>query len=95
LNTYSLSVTTAYLEQNIPNPTAGTTTIRYHLPANSHAAHLLLTDMTGQTVKRLHLNSTGSGTVTIDTAALAVGVYAYSLIVDGQQADAKRLVIVR
>jgi hypothetical protein len=94
-NSYSLTVTTAYLEQNIPNPTAGTTTIRYHLPANSHAAQLLLTNMTGQTVKRLDLDSQGSGTVTINTAALAAGVYTYSLFVDGQQADARRLVVVR
>jgi hypothetical protein len=93
--TGSVNVTSAYLEQNTPNPASGTTTIRYHIPEQSTSAHLILTNAKGQVVKTVSLNNRGVGQVNLATSMLAAGTYTYSLWVDGKQADTKRLVIAR
>jgi hypothetical protein len=93
--TGSTTMTSAYLEQNTPNPVRGTTIIRYTIPENTAAARLTLTNAKGQVVKTVSLSSRGTGQVNLSTAALASGTYHYTLYVDGGQADTKRLVITR
>jgi hypothetical protein len=85
----------AYLEQNTPNPASGSTIIRYTIPTDATSAHLDLTNTKGQIVKRVSLNNRGAGQVNLATSMLASATYTYSLWVDGKQADAKRLVIAR
>jgi hypothetical protein len=93
--TGTLISTSAYLEQNTPNPTAGTTSIRYHVPETSTSARLTLTNAKGQLIKTITLGNRGTGHLSLNTAALAAGTYNYTLYVDGKQADTKRLVITR
>jgi hypothetical protein len=90
-----VTLTSAYLEQNTPNPTAGTTTMRYHVPENSTSARLTLTNSKGQVVKTISLNNRGTGQLSLNTTGLAAGTYNYILYVDGRKADTKRLVIAR
>jgi flagellar hook assembly protein FlgD len=93
--TGSVSLTSAYLEQNTPNPVSGTTTIRYHVPETSTSARLTLTNAKGQVVKTVSLNNKGTGQLSLSTISLAAGTYNYTLYVDGKQADTKRLIIAR
>jgi hypothetical protein len=90
-----VTVTSAYLEQNIPNPVTVTTTIRYSVPQTVTSARLILTNAKGQVIKTISLSNRGSGQVSLNTAALTAGTYNYTLWVDGKQADTKRLIITK
>jgi hypothetical protein len=90
-----ITVTSAYLEQNTPNPVSGTTTIRYHVPETAGSARLTLTNAKGQVIKTVSLGNRGTSHVNLNTAALAAGTYNYTLYVAGRQVDTKRLVVTR
>ena len=90
------SVSAAHLEQNTPNPSRGTTTIRYHIPANgASAARLTLTNSKGQLLKTINVAGSGAGQVNLDTSSLPAGVYNYTLWLAGKEVDTKHLVISR
>jgi hypothetical protein len=91
----SLPLNSATLLQNVPNPVNGTTTIRYQVPTTAKTASILLTDVKGQQLKAIVLSNRGSAQVSLDTQGLASGTYNYTLYVDGQPADTKRLVVTR
>ena len=84
---------TANLEQNTPNPATGSTRISYRLPAGTTRAQLLLTDISGKTVRTVPLTTAGS--IEIDTAGISSGVYTYSLVVNDKVVETKRLTVVR
>lgn len=88
------TVSSATLEQNIPNPLSNSTTIRYSIPAGVGNAQLLITDLNGKAIKQIALQ-TGSGSVNIDASTLASGAYSYTLIVDGKQIATKKMVVSR
>jgi trimeric autotransporter adhesin len=91
----TVTLTSAYLEQNTPNPVnGGTTIIRYQVPQTSHSARLTLTNAKGQLVQTINISSKGAGQVTVNTSLLATGTYNYTLWMDGKQADTKRLLII-
>jgi hypothetical protein len=87
-------VSSAYLEQNAPNPFSNSTVIRYHVPLDAGSAQLLITDMKGVVVKSLTLTK-GKGQVVIDNASLSAGTYAYSLWIDDKQVDSKKMIVNR
>jgi hypothetical protein len=87
-------LTSAFLEQNTPNPVGSTTSIRYFIPETSTSARLDLTNAKGLVVKSMNLNR-GTGQLNLNTQALASGTYNYTLYVNGKQADTKRMVIAR
>ncbi len=91
----SLNLSSAYLEQNAPNPFSSSTFIRYHIPANVINAQVVITDLKGAVVKSIGLNSKGRGQITLNTGALAAGTYNYSLWIDNQQVDSKQLIVTR
>ncbi len=71
------------LDQNFPNPTAGTATIRYQVPETA-SVRLELFDLLGQhiatLVDRTHIP--GHYVATFDTGRLAAGSYVYRLTAD-------------
>jgi len=95
INSAPVVLSSASLEQNVPNPLTNTTSVRYNLPANAKSSHLIITDMSGKTIKQIELNKTGAGIINIDAAALHGGTYNYSLVMDGKIIDTKRMVIAR
>ena len=95
INSAPVVLSSASLEQNVPNPLTNTTSVRYNIPANAKSAHLIITDMSGKTIKQIELNKTGAGIINIDAAALHGGTYNYSLVIDGKIIDTKRMVIAR
>lgn len=91
----TFSTITGTLEQASPNPVHGNTIIRYQVPPGAAGTYLTLTNMQGQVIKSITLNGRGQGQVTINTTSLAVGVYNYTLYVDGKPSDTKRLTVAR
>lgn len=83
----------AVLYQNTPNPTSGNTEIRYKLPLQSVSANITIYDMNGRQIRTIELSGSGEGYVNVSTSELESGIYLYSLIINGQEADTKRMVI--
>jgi hypothetical protein len=89
-----LDGSTAYLEQNAPNPFSNSTIIRYSVPQDAQSMKLLISDMSGVVVKTMLL-AKGKGQVIISNEALPAGTYVYSLWIDGNQVDQKKMIVNR
>ena len=85
------------LEQNYPNPFNPTTTIKFTLP-EAGSVTLKVFDITGQEVKTL-INSLninrGAVTYDFDGSEFASGIYFYSLIVNNNRIDTKKMILVK
>jgi hypothetical protein len=88
----STVISSASLQQNIPNPFNHTTIINYTLPQTYSSAKIIVTDNSGKTLKELSINTKGKGSLNIDASTLASGAYQYSLIVDGRLIATKQMV---
>jgi hypothetical protein len=89
----SMELSSAYLNQNLPNPFGQSTVIGYYLPENAGPAKMIVTDMKGTIIKSLNITGKGKGNLTLGRNALAAGEYTYSLWIDGRQVDIKRMII--
>ena len=67
-----------------PNPSNESLNIAYNL-ANSANVTVVLANTLGQVVATQTINNATTGTATFNTAALPAGVYAYSVIANGQR----------
>jgi hypothetical protein len=94
MNSQSLStgISSASLEQNIPNPFSNSTTIGYALPQKFSSAQIIITDKNGTQLKQINVSSVGKGTVNVDASTLASGAYQYSLYVDGRLITSKQMI---
>ena len=85
------------LEQNYPNPFNPTTTIKFALPKTA-VVSLKIYDVAGREVMRL-INSqsmnAGYQTQFFNGSMLSSGVYFYSLIVDNNLVDTKKMVLIK
>lgn len=91
----TISVSNAYLDQNVPNPANNSTTINYYLPQHTNTAIINISDVNGKIFKTFSLAPTGSGQVVFQTNTLRSGTYQYSLIVNGRMVDSKKFVVTR
>lgn len=80
------------LYQNTPNPYKEQTVIRFSLADDVKDAAICIFDMTGKTIKRLPISS-GMESVSVGGYELGEGIFLYSLIVNGQEIDTKKMVI--
>jgi len=76
-----------------PNPFTTETTITFQLPATSQRAAILIHNVQGQLLRTIDVSANTEGRVLVNRKELAVGVYVYSLVVDGTSLTAKRLVV--
>ena len=81
----------ARLWQNVPNPTDGTTRIRYRIPQQARQAQISLYSLKGELLQSFPLTQRGEGELSVNTTSLPEGVYVYRLLVEGKQVDAKKL----
>lgn len=82
------------LAQNAPNPAGSSSEIKYSIPAGVGNASIGVFDLTGKMLMQYN-NLTGSSQLTIDNSRLAAGIYIYSLLINGQEAVSKKMVILK
>ena len=80
------------LSNPLPNPASSQTTIHYSLPTGNQGK-LVLYNLLGSKVRELPLHQQGS--TTIDLSNIPAGVYMYSLVIDGQNIQTKKLLVTR
>ncbi|WP_203459427.1 T9SS type A sorting domain-containing protein [Lacinutrix sp. WUR7] len=81
------------LNQNIPNPFTGNTTIDYYIPTKYSSANIQVVSALGQVVYDIPINQFGDGSVTLSKNNMQSAVYFYTLYVDGKKIASKRLVV--
>ncbi len=81
------------LFQNIPNPTNSTTTIECYLDAHASKAMITVYDLNGLQLKDYPVNHQGKNIITVEANEFKPGIYLYSLLVDENLIDTKRMVI--
>ena len=81
------------LYQNIPNPFNTATKINYYLPVGTQGASIVFYDTYGKQMKTVQLSQTGNGTINLTPENLASGIYSYSLVVNGNIVDTKRMLL--
>lgn len=81
------------LLQNSPNPFNEETTIQYYVPEGAAGARIEVVGLSGIQLATYDGLSVGWGAINIPASALASGTYVYSLIVNGEKVDSKRMVI--
>jgi len=81
------------LYQNSPNPFNENTTIRYYLCENANSSKIFVFDLQGTMVRSFGLTGHGEGEVIMHGSDLKPGMYIYSLFVDGQEVDTKRMLL--
>jgi len=81
------------LQQNTPNPFNRETTIRYSVVSMKQSAFVIVYDLNGRELKKYPVNGVGEGQVQVSSGSLTPGMYLYSLIVDGQETDTKKMVL--
>ncbi|MGI8952476.1 MAG: tail fiber domain-containing protein [Chitinophagaceae bacterium] len=86
------TLSSASLQQNIPNPYKSSTTISYTLPDKFSSAYIIVTDNSGKILKQINLSGSGKGNLNIDGSTLSSGAYQYSLYVDGKIVDSKQMI---
>lgn len=85
------SADNSILYQNAPNPFATETTINYYLPQTINNAKMVFYNDMGQSIKEILLEHKGNASVKVQSSDLANGFYSYSLIVNGNVVDTKRM----
>ena len=82
------------LFQNSPNPFNGQTLIRFQLAENVNNAAICIFDMQGKMLKKFPISS-GNDSITVNSYELDQGMFLYSLIVNGQEIDTKKMIITK
>jgi hypothetical protein len=88
----SISTTGNVLYQNTPNPFNEQTTIRFSLADDTRDASICIFDMTGKMLKKQSISS-GDSSIRVNGWELGEGMFLYSLIVNSQVIDTKRMLI--
>lgn len=85
----------AILYQNTPNPFSQNTQIRCFIPQSSSKALLNVYDLQGKELLSYNLEQKGEQCCTINGSDLNPGMYFYTLIVDNEVVDTKRMVLTK
>jgi len=83
---------TIILNQNAPNPFKDKTEITYTIPEAVKNAVILFYDHSGKVIQKFEISHRGAGSLTVYGEDLTSGVYTYSLIIDGENHQTKRMV---
>ncbi|MBO7047267.1 MAG: tail fiber domain-containing protein [Prevotella sp.] len=80
------------LYQNTPNPFKEQTVIRFKLADNIQNASICIFDMNGRLLKKIPVSSE-MDRISIGSYEFGEGIFLYSLIVNGQEVDTKKMII--
>ena len=93
--TVNASVSSASLEQNVPNPYNSSTSISYTLPQQFSSAQIIITDIFGKTLKTIPVSGQGKGVLHLDASSLSAGMYNYTLLVDGKLIGSRKMILAK
>ncbi|MFC2081440.1 tail fiber domain-containing protein, partial [Bacteroidota bacterium] len=82
-----------YLSQNKPNPFNQETEIEYYITSWIQNAALYIYDMQGTQIKSYDIQERGLSSISIHGSEFSPGMYLYTLIVDGNEVDTKRMIL--
>ncbi len=85
--------TSLVLYQNNPNPFSASTEIAMELPNNVQDARLAVYNLAGEQKLSISVAERGAASVRIEAGQLHPGIYIYGIIVDGQLAVSKQMVV--
>ena len=85
----------AILYQNTPNPFSSNTEIVCNLPETAKNATLYIYNLQGVELKSYPIIQTGLNTITVTGSELTAGMYLYSLVVDNEIVDTKRMILTK
>lgn len=88
----SVTSTETRLYQNTPNPFTEKTTIRFALPSDAQNAFIYIFDMSGKMLRQIPVTSDMTS-ITINGYELSAGMYIYSLAINGQEIETKRMIL--
>jgi hypothetical protein len=80
------------LSQNVPNPFAEMTTIKYSIPATVKEAQIHFYTNKGIIINSVDIVERGNGEIRVFAEDLSSGLYTYSLIADGKVVATKKMV---
>lgn len=84
-----------HLLQNTPNPFKGVTTIHFQLKEQCEGSIKVISSI-GKIVKEIHYSKTaGSHNIELDMSRLPIGIYYYSMVINGKRTDTKKMVVVK
>jgi trimeric autotransporter adhesin len=86
---------TVELKQNVPNPSQHQTRIDYFIPSTATKVELALFDLVGKRLQSHAIQNTGEGSINLEIGGLSDGMYVYALIINGQEAISKKMLIVK
>lgn len=86
---------TAILFDNSPNPFTVNTKIQFFIPKESLSARLIVHDLQGIEIKTIQIYETGNSSITINGSELKPGMYLYTLLVNNEIIDTKRMLLTK
>ena len=89
-----LSTSKNKLYQNAPNPFKEKAVIRFQLANDVSDAIICIFDMSGKMLKRMPI-SAGMDSVYVNGYELGEGMFLYSLLVNGQEIDTKKMILTK
>jgi len=85
----------ATLGQSVPNPARGTATVPYFIPNDVKTASILVTSISGAVLKSYPISPRGNGRLTVNSKDFAAGEYVYTLVIDGNKSDSKKMLLLK
>ena len=82
------------LYQNTPNPFRENTEIRFQLSVDAKNSLICIFDMQGKMLKQISIDPSQSS-ITIDGTEFNAGMYLYSLVINGNEIDTKRMILTK
>jgi|GEM_PF-2842094 len=80
------------LDQNAPNPFKDQTTITYEIKSDFKTATIIFVDNLGDVIKEVPITQKGKGQLNVYASDLTSGIYTYTIVVDGNTIDTKKMV---
>ncbi|MFT3946030.1 MAG: T9SS type A sorting domain-containing protein [Agriterribacter sp.] len=89
-------LTKTFISQNSPNPFSNNTVISYGIAQKFSSAQIMIYDASGRRLKQINVSSMqDAGTVNFNAAAFTPGIYSYSMWIDGQLKETKKMIIIK
>jgi hypothetical protein len=83
------------LIQNYPNPLNGNTTIHYQLKEQGEG-YISVFNNVGESIRKISFSkAAGLHNIKLDMSNQPVGIYYYSMVINGKQIDTKKMVVVK